>query len=289
MGGSKSRSSQTSRSDNTSVSIGVGGDNNGFLVNGSGNTFNAVDHGAVDASFGLVRDAMTGQTHMFESALAGNESVSLAAMDNVLLANDEANYLSGLAIESNAGIVDQVLLGNTDTQLAVAGLASEFGDDLTYLADGSIQGNQALTELSINNNALLTSDFGDKMLAMSDSNQQLALASMDNSAALSSQFGADMSAAYSGYSNNLADITTTSINRNAELSNEFGNKMVDVVSDSQMALTEMAVLQERGLENALEVAGNMSMDDSAESSAEMIKYISIGLAVVGAAMVFKNG
>jgi len=218
-------------------------------------------------------------------------SADYGAIENALsFAGQTLNTVENIATEaliSNNDIVDQVLLGNTETNLAISGLASENGDNLTYLADATISGNQALTETAMNNNALLVSQFGSDMFAMSDQNAMLAQNSMDNSAALNSQFGADIKTAYSDFGADLTAVTENSLIANAQLTSEVTNLVGDISADSNQTLMQMAEMQSRGLDNALEIAGNISMDDAAEASTNMVKYLSMAAGVVAIAMVFK--
>jgi len=218
-------------------------------------------------------------------------SADYGAIENALsFAGQTLNTVENIATEaliSNNDIVDQVLLGNTETNLAISGLASENGDNLTYLADATISGNQALTETAMNNNALLVSQFGSDMFAMSDRNAELSQAAMDNTAALSSQFSADLNTAYSGFGADLTAVTESAQAANAQLTSEVNNLVTDINTQGNQTLMQMAEMQSRGLDNALEIAGNMSMDDSAEASTDMIKYISIAAGIVAVAMVFK--
>ncbi|MBL0709820.1 MAG: hypothetical protein JJV99_02215 [Colwellia sp.] len=271
--GGNSKRTTNNETTNFNTSFGIGGDNTGLAISGDGNNIKTTDFGAIKGALSVVEE------------------------------------VSNQSLISNKDIVEQVLLGNTETNLAIAGLAAENGDNVTYLADATIAGNQALTETAMdngvyladatilgnqaltetamNNNALLISQFGSDMFAMSDKNAALSQASMDNTAALSSQFSSDLNSAYSGFGADLTAVTESSIMANAQLTSEVNSLVGDISADSNQTLMEMAEMQSRGLDNALEIAGNMSMDDSAEASTDMIKYISIAAGIVAIAMVFK--
>jgi len=191
------------------------------------------------------------------------------------------------AIKGAFGVVDQVLLGNTETNLAIAGLAAENGANAIFLAETSIAGNQALSESVMNNQALLIDQFGADMAEMSAKNAAISQSAMDNNSALSSQFGADLSSAYSGFGADLSAITESSIIANAQLTSEVNSLVGEISAGGNQTLMEMAEMQSRGLDNALEIAGNISMDDAAEASTNMVKYLSIAAGVVAIAMVFK--
>jgi len=249
--GGNSKRTTNNETTNFNTSFGIGGDNTGLAISGDDNNIQTTDFGAVKGAFSVVEE------------------------------------VSNQALISNKDIVEQVLLGNTETNLAIAGLAEESNDNITYLADATISGNQALTETAMNNNALLVSQFGSDMFAMSDRNAELSQAAMDNTAALSSQFSADLNTAYSGFGADLTAVTESAQAANAQLTSEVNNLVTDINTQGNQTLMQMAEMQSRGLDNALEIAGNISMDDAAEASTNMVKYLSIAAGVVAIAMVFK--
>ena len=271
--GSKSQSSQKSASSNTSLSIGIGGDNNGFIVDGSNNNFTMSDHGAIEGAFDVV-----GET-IFE-VIDGQKTA-------ILSTNETVGNIATEAMINNTSVVEQVLLGNTETNLAITSLATENGANLAYLTDTAIDGHQSLAETAMNNNSLLVSQFGEDMWNMSDKNAELNRVSMENSALLAEQFSSNLDSAYKGFGADLTAVTESSLNANALLTSEVNNLVGDISSQSNQTLMQMAEMQSRGLDNALEIAGNMSMDDSAEASTDMIKYISIAAGLVAITMVFK--
>ncbi|WP_286269527.1 hypothetical protein [Thalassotalea hakodatensis] len=277
MSGSKSRSSQTSRSDNTSVSIGIGGDNNGFLVNGSGNHFTSVDHGAVEGAIGIVNDA-----------LVTNESISLGAINGVLTANDGANALSELAIMEAGENADTFMSLAGDVVESNANLANNFGDNLAYLTDSTLSNNNALTEKVLDNNNYLIEGFGAALERSSERESQNMQFAINNNTALASQFASDLKDTTDFFGSNIADLTSQSLSQNAQLTSEYGSNLADLTSQTQTALTDMAVLQEAGLDNALQIAGSLGTEDNSEASTNMVKYVMMGVGALAVAMVIKK-
>ncbi|WP_416306208.1 hypothetical protein [Neptunicella sp. SCSIO 80796] len=161
--------------------------------------------------------------------------------------------------------------------------------------DNAVLGNQSVVELSLMNSADQNNTLAS---ALGEANQMNSFIAenalnfgrdaLDSNTGLAEQFGADLKSLASDFGGLMADTTQSAFifadNQNAYLAQALqdGNQSV---SD---ALKEMAMLQEQGLDNALDVASSISMDDAAEASTSMVKYLMLGLTVFGVAMVFKG-
>lgn len=88
MSGSRSNSRQQSSNSNQSTSIGIGGANEGLVVNGSGNTF--TDLGAIEGSFSVVSESLDGIGQSTENALMYGAGVTTTALDGMTTATENA-------------------------------------------------------------------------------------------------------------------------------------------------------------------------------------------------------
>lgn len=294
---SKSSSSQADGSNNSNSQTGSGvtllptitaGDDikNMSLTNNVNVSY--LDNDAIEQAFNFSKDS-------FSSTTLALENISTGAFNAVSDASNGATMLSEMALNTvetamfaNKDLSELSIMNANESVQTMANLSLSFGDKTAYLADGAMASSERLA-----------ADFGDDLFTISSqnneilfnsitANQSLADSVINFSAMLSSEAMENNKALASDFGFNLASITESSINRNAELVNNFGLSLADITQGQQMALTEMAVLQERGLDNALEIAGSLGTNDNTEASSNMIKYISMGLAVVGAAMVLRK-
>lgn len=125
---SGSSSQQQSESENNSSSIGIGGDNNGYVIDGSGNTFNTTDYGAVN------------------DALSFAQNFGNSALETVVNSNDN------MANVANNGM----------------SLADSLGHGAFGLVDGVTSSNAELANSAINSNAALVGQYGDLSALMLD-------------------------------------------------------------------------------------------------------------------------
>lgn len=133
MSGSRSSSRQTSSNKNDSISIGIGGDNNGVVVNGNGNT--VTDHNAVNGAIDVIGKGMeefTGATTQIVNDAftfaGGSQSAAYDFVDNAM---DDMSEQQGDVFEWAAGQqqnTNQTALdfldfadGETDDTLTFAG------------------------------------------------------------------------------------------------------------------------------------------------------------------------
>jgi poly-gamma-glutamate capsule biosynthesis protein CapA/YwtB (metallophosphatase superfamily) len=105
---SGSSSQQSSSSSNASTSIGFGGDNNGIMNNGDGNTFTTTDFGAVE---GALSFASNFGSSSLEVALNSNENMASVAETGLSLADSlggAAFDLAGDMASTNAELTNSL-------------------------------------------------------------------------------------------------------------------------------------------------------------------------------------
>jgi len=249
---------------------------------------NYLDNGAIEQALRFAGENNHRYYEGLDSMMSQNSMVSEAAINAVGMANDGANALSELAIMEVGENADTFMSLAGDMVESNANLAQSFGGDLAYLTDSVIDANYAQTDLVLNNNNYMLGEFADGLERSSMRESELMQNALASNTALSSQFASDLTNVTTNYSNNLADLTSQSMTQNAQLVSQYGSDLTDLTSQTQTALTEMAVLQEAGLDNALQIAGSMAMDDNSEASTNMVKYVMLGIGALGVAMVFKR-
>ncbi|GAA5133131.1 hypothetical protein [Thalassotalea piscium] len=129
-----SKSEQRSSSANTSSSIGIGGDNNGYVVDGNNNSFTTTntDYGAIEsagllagASFESVNNSSNNMAAIADSsigAMSGVANNAFALTDNYF--NTTTDFASD-AISQNAGLVSEMTDFAAFSVSENAGLVSE--------------------------------------------------------------------------------------------------------------------------------------------------------------------
>lgn len=175
--------------------------------------------------------------------------------------------------------------------------------------DSAVLGNQQVTELALMNGAEQSAITAE---ALQNANDNVAMIAQDGmfatitAAQEALSFGRDSF----DFGRDALDLGRDALASNERLADSFNDRLSGVVTDSldfadqqnfyvaetlgnnaelvNQALTDMAVLQEQGLDNALTVAGNISMDDAAETSRDMVKFISIAAAVIGVGMALRG-
>lgn len=273
------------------------GDNHGINLQGEGNSLVMADPGLVSSI-----DKVT-------AALNGGIERSLSSVDNSVLGNQQIVELSLMNGLEQSAITNEALQAANGNMLAISqdsmfNTVTMAQDALEFGRDGLDFGRDAM-----GSNERLASQFGSDLAYLTD-------ATLGANQSLAAQFGQDLKGAFDGvtalasdFGFNLTTVTSDALASNERLSDSFNSRLSGVVSDSLSfadqqnyylaetlnnqsslvadTLKEMAVLQEKGLDNALTVAGNISMDDAAESSRDIMKYLSIAAAVVGVAMVLR--
>ncbi len=261
---SKSSRKTNNTSNNSSVSFGIGGDNNGVAVNGNNNTL--TDFNAVESAFDFAGKSIDLYRGGLDSMMTANTEVSTTAINAVGMANDGANALSELAIMQAGENSTTFMSLSGDIVESNANLANTFGDNLSYLTDSVIDGNFAQTSKVLDNNNFLIGEFAQGLERSSMRESALMQQALSSNTDLSSQFGTDIKS----------------------LSSEYGSSLADMTGQTQTALLEMAQLQEAGLNNALDVASSIAMDDNSEASISMVKSVMLGVGAIAIAMVMKK-
>ncbi len=189
---SGSSSSQASRSSNTSSSIGFGGDNDGQVIDGNGNTVSTTDYGGVeidntqDNSINGEYAGNTGTINVvdggaFELVNEANNTVAGMASESLELANSLGGGAFGLA--SEVGDLSAHMLG-TSLDASTAALS-----DAAQLIDGQAQHNLdaaiGITEASV---YMLDSNNNFAMNLAAQNGETLRVQNADNNSALGNGF-----------------------------------------------------------------------------------------------------
>lgn len=251
---------------NTSNAFAMGNNSSGNTVNVTSTDFGAINAatGILDKSINTVVDTVSGALSSVGSMFSDSMANNLSVVDSALFASTEANNLiAGIASDSaaNSAFLSDSVINSTGA------LASQFGSDVAYLADSSMT-----------NNAILTDKVIDVTEVLASQHQQ----SLND-------FGTGLKDAQAQYSADVGYLSNQSIQANAELTSQYMMGLNDNSMLVQDSLITLAQLQERGLDSALEVAGNVALDDSVEGLKEIFKYLAIGGAIVGVAYAFNRG
>lgn len=238
--------------------LNISGDRNNADIT---NNITSTDHGVVDGALNLVNDTISNGLNAVIDVVLGASLDNMSIVDKSLFASSEANNtIAGIASDSSANslyLADSVI-NSTEN------MASQFGNDVAYLADSAMSNNAILVDKTIDVTEVLTSQ------------HQQAL----------SDFGTGLKDAQAQYSADVGYLSNQSIQANSELTSQYMMGLNDNSMLVQDSLITLAQLQEKGLDSALEVAGNVALDDSVEGLKEIFKYLSIGAAVVGVAYAF---
>ncbi|MEK0158803.1 hypothetical protein WLQ65_06525 [Pseudoalteromonas piscicida] len=273
---SKSRSTSNQTTNNTSTNFGIQGDNNGFITNGDGNTYNIqqTDYGLVGAlesiggnmadsqiaGFDFARDAATGAQNMALDMTSGAfDFASNVNHDSLSFGRDAMDNVYGLATDSlefGRGAMD-----------SMAGLATDSIDAQSSLARDAIAENGELA------NSLMgyTSEANARL-------SDLAMYSVD---------AADNSNA------RMSDVAVYSMDNASNLARDLGAQFMDSTSAAQETFNDQTLLAHK---QALQFANDASRSDGQQlainTNKTMMVIVSVigGVAVLGAlAVMFKDG
>ncbi|MBU76118.1 MAG: hypothetical protein CMK63_03890 [Pseudoalteromonadaceae bacterium] len=210
--GSKSSSNSRQQTNNTSTSLGVQGDNNGYMTVGDGNTYNIqqTDHGLID---GLV-------------TIGGNLA------DNVSQAFNAANdmtYQNNLMTENvTNGAFDYARDVNSDSLSFADSVTSQFGD---VVREGFGFGQDALDSVSaISGDALA---FGADALADNANLARDSIMAQNYLAELSVSENSDLA-------RDVASLSESMHATNTAFANNTLNSTIDAISDSNDRVSELA-------------------------------------------------
>lgn len=306
--GSKSKSSSSQTTNNYNTSFGVDGDNNGFITNGDGNSFNIqqVDGGLVQAVTDVWRDMTGNQTEMTRAAenmtadgFNFASDVNRDSLNSMVDVNsDSLNFASDVNRDSLdlAGNLFADSMGFGRDSINVAGdaltdafafgqdsqnQAFNFGSDALQmtgnLAQDSINAQSALAETSIIENSDLARGVAELAENMHGNNTAFA-----NNAILT------VSDSLGDANNNMADLAYFTASNSSDLARDFAAGSADL---SAMAIDAATAATHDAYEGAadqtlsahtqaLQFAENAMRSDGQQlaiSTNETMKYIVIGL------------
>lgn len=291
--GSKSKSSSSQTTNNYNTSFGVDGDNNGFITNGDGNSFNIqqVDGGLVQAVSDVWRDMAGNQTEMTRAA----ENMTADGFNFASDVNRDSLDFAGNTLAGAYGFGGDALNAMQDSQNqafnfggdALAAMQSgqrdalDFGSDALQmtgdLAQDSINAQSALAETSIIENSDLARGVAELAENMHGNNTAFA-----NNAILT------VSDSLGDANNNMADLAYFTANNSSDLARDFAAGSADL---SAMAIGAATAATHDAYEGAadqtlsahtqaLQFAENAMRSDGQQlaiSTNETMKYIVIGL------------
>lgn len=241
---------------NQTTSLGIGGDNNGAQINGSGNTVMMNDLGAIDSALSLASGIASDSVALADGAVTTSANLAQA------MAGDAMALADG-AIATNAGLVSESF----------------------SLADIMAQNNAELAQDSMSNNAELADsviDAGAQMLGMSLDANGVAL----NTSALL------MDSAFSkatGLVSNQQEVNNSTLMAGYELATKSvsdGNALALALTEQTTdAMTEQSSdtfdSLNNGFKSMMQFADNASRSDGSVVAQSSNKVLMVGLGVAG--------
>lgn len=300
----------------------------GIGILGDGNSVVMTDHGAMDmgleafnravglttTSQNLVADAVndtlrTTEANTAEAFSFGRDSIGAVeriAAEAQVGAMDAAQMVKETSEQQSENAINAALTGagmGLDTAnnalLSAENIASESGQnvlDAARMSDATVN-----NSLETGVNAALT---GAGMgLDVASGTMRDALAAYESQAtmygeninSMANQV-ADISAASLQAQNELAGQSLANYQALSETAMSYADSQNRYLADTlgenslmtQTTLLEMAEMQERSLDSALQVAGAVAMDDNAEVQESQVKYLAIAMAVGMAAFALRG-
>ncbi|MEZ7206436.1 hypothetical protein [Pseudoalteromonas sp. DY56-GL79] len=257
---SKSRSTSNQTTNNTSTNFGIQGDNNGFITNGDGNTYNIqqTDYGLVGA---------------LESIGGNMADAQIAGFD---FARDAATGAQNMALDMTSGAFDFTSNVNRDSLDNMYGLATdslEFGrgamDSMAGLATDSIDAQSSLARDAIAENGELANSL---MGYTSEANARL------SDLAMYSVDAADNSNA------RMSDVAVYSMDNASNLARDLGAQFMDSTSAAQETFNDQTLLAHK---QALQFANDASRSDGQQlaiNTNKTMMYVFLGLGGMAIAM-----
>jgi len=158
---SGSSSQQESASENNSSSIGIGGDNNGYVIDGNGNSFTQTDYGAISVA-GSIAQASIENNHSISQSMAALSSEGMSLANE--LGFQSINVGASVA-ESSMALVDSLASGAFGFADSVVGtnaaVVNQYGDLSALMLDRTL----ATGEGIFSEGAQLLSDQSDRNLS----------------------------------------------------------------------------------------------------------------------------
>lgn len=293
MGGSSSKSTSSQTTNNTSTSIGVEGDNNGYITNGNGNSYNITqtDHGLVDGLIGIwgdmngnvaemgatVGDIASDNAYMTENVtsnafnFAGDvnrDSLDFAS-DNAGMAFNFGNdslIAAGRAQDSAFDFARDTQSGMLDIMAGSLGFGSDALAANSNLASDSINAQNALADTAIAENSDLAYAVIQSAENMHGNNTAFA-----NNALLTT------TDAIENANQGMADLAYYSIDNNSNLAAALAEGAVDKISEAYSNAGDQTILAHK---QAMQFADHASRSDGQQlaiSTNKSMTYIVIGL------------
>ncbi|MEI8706686.1 hypothetical protein [Pseudoalteromonas sp. B62] len=290
--GSKSSSNSRQDTSNTSTSLGVQGDNTGYMTVGNGNTYNIqqTDHGLVDGLVGIWGD-MSGNMDSMVSAASDmtyqnnimTENVTSDAFNMARDVNsdslDFANNSLGEAFDfgrdsldfaerSQQGVFDAVNSAfgfGTDALDANTNLARDSIDAQNNLARDSIEAQSYLAETSIDANSSLARDVASLSESMHATNTAFANNAMLNTID-----------AIGDSNERVSELAYFTANNSSDLARDFATGTASAYADA----AKSSLLAS---EQALQFVDDMSRSDDSQLAKDTNKtmvYVVVGMAGV---------
>lgn len=308
--GSKSKSSSSQTTNNYNTSFGVDGDNNGFITNGDGNSFNIqqVDGGLVQAVTDVWRDMAGNQTEMTRAA----ENMAADGFNFASDVNRDSLDFAGNTLADAYGFGGDALNAMQDSQNQAFDFGNDalaFGSDaLTAMQNGQrdaldfggdalqMTGNLAQDSINAQNALAKTSIIENSDLARGVA--ELAENMHGNNTAFANNAILTVSDSLGDANNNMADLAYFTANNSSDLARDFAAGSADLSAMAIDAATAAASDAYEGAADqtlsahtqALQFAENAMRSDGQQlaiSTNETMKYIVIGLGGVAiAAVVF---
>jgi hypothetical protein len=234
----------------------------------------STDYGAVGDAISLASNAVAntvdsavylvdGVLSVFADGLgmisADNRAITESSMLAVSEANNNVTNVAADSLANSAYLSDSVIA-------STSALGGQFGADLAYLTDSAMTNNALLVDKTISTADMLTTQHQDSLNMMGD----------------------NLAVQAQKHSDDVGFLSQQSIQANSELTALFGGYLFDNSSMLNQSMLDMANLQEQSLDSALEVAGNVALNDNVEGIQNMVRYISIAAAVVGGAWALRK-
>lgn len=243
------------------------GDNNKITGDVTSNVnITSTDFGAISGGLALAEGANTLIDNtinvfadLFSMASADNKSVAENSMMLVSEANNNVTNVAADSLSNNAYITDSVIA-------STSALGGQFGADLAYLTDSAMANNANLVGDTIDVVGILTTQHQDSLNMMGES----------------------LATQSARHSDDVGFLSQQSMQANTELTALFGGLLADNSTMTNDTLLTMANLQEQSLDSALEVAGNVALNDNVEGIQNMTKYLSVAVGVVGVAFAIRK-
>mgnify|MGYP003626829458 CR=1 FL=1 len=309
----KSSSRSTQATNSTSTSIGVSGDNNGYITNGNGNTYNVTntDHGLVDGLIGIWGDMNGNVAEM--GAVVGD-----IAYDNARMTENVTNSAFDYGRDVNSDslnfasdtVGDAFNFGNDALNVAsdAQNSAFNFGNDALNVASDAqnsafnLVGDTLAGALGFGSDALaansnLASDSINAQNALADTaiaeNSDLAYAVMQsaenmhgNNTAFANNALLTTTGALETANKGMADLAYYSIDNNSNLAASLAEGAVDKISEAYSNAGDQTLLAHK---QALQFADHASRSDGQQlaiSTNKSMTYIVIGLGGVAILAMF---